>query len=92
MRTKNIIKFDKITEYFESHDDYTKNDYLIILGDAGILTGGSEDRELQTALDDLQVTTLWIDGNHENFDLIDSYPEINGTVEEYISFLTVSFI
>ena len=30
---------------------------------------------VQQTLRNLPVTVLWLDGNHENFDLIDDYPE-----------------
>ena len=69
-----MLDLDKVTEYFETNDEYTKEDYLILLGDTGILWDGYEgDRELQEILNELPVTTLWIDGNHDNFDLLEEY-------------------
>lgn len=74
-----LIDIDGLTEYFDEDacgDGLTKEDYLIILGDAGILwDGGTRDCEVQRILNELPVTTLWIDGNHENFDLLEAYPE-----------------
>ena len=53
----------------------TEQDYLIILGDFGALwSGGIRDEELLKWYADQPYTTLWLDGNHENFDLIKSYP------------------
>ena len=73
--THGRMDLDKVTDYFHFHTEYTEDDYLIILGDAGILwDGGSEDRQVQSLLEDLPVTVLWIDGNHENFDLLNSCP------------------
>jgi len=72
--THGLLDLDKVQEYFNANDDYTKDDYLIILGDAGILWNGSDDREVQETLNNLPVTTLWLDGNHENFDLLYEYP------------------
>lgn len=72
--THGLLDLDKVQEYFNANDDYTKDDYLIILGDAGILWNGSDDREVQEILNNLPVTTLWLDGNHENFDLLYEYP------------------
>lgn len=72
--THGLLDLDKVQEYFNANDDYTKDDYLIILGDAGILWNGLDDREVQEILNNLPVTTLWLDGNHENFDLLYEYP------------------
>lgn len=55
----------------------TKDDYVIICGDFGCVWGGefeSSDRWWQNWLDKQPWTTLWIDGNHENHDLLASYP------------------
>lgn len=43
----------------------TKNDILIILGDAGINYYGQKDNELKQALSDLPITLFCIHGNHE---------------------------
>lgn len=72
--THGILEIEKIEEYFQAYDEYTKEDYLIILGDVGVLWNEVDDKEVQRTLNSLPVTTLWIDGNHENFDLINSYP------------------
>lgn len=52
-----------------------KEDYLILLGDVGVCwDGGRKDLTVRKRLEALPVTTLWVDGNHENFDLIDALP------------------
>lgn len=71
------------TSIFPEQKEMTKDDYVIILGDFG----GVWDKE-ETAhekywldwLDNKPFTTLFIDGNHENFDRLYSYPtkEFNG--------------
>lgn len=70
--------FGKVEEFFEAmegYEDVTKDDYLIILGDAGVCwDGGITDSVVQELLHDLPCTVLWIDGNHENFDEIEQYP------------------
>jgi len=72
--THGMHDMGKVTEYFYVHKGYSKDDYLIILGDTGILwDGGQSDREVQTTLENLPVTTLWIDGNHDNFDMLEEY-------------------
>lgn len=68
----------KVFDFFEGECRecaLTKSDYLIILGDAGICwDDGSKDIWLRRKLMELPVTTLFIDGNHENFELLNDYP------------------
>lgn len=69
------------TKNFPEQKTLTDKDYLIVLGDFGLLW--HEDREYRywkNWLDTRNFTTLWIDGNHENHDWIDSLPvtEWNG--------------
>jgi len=53
----------------------TKKDYLIIAGDFGLVWDASEgELRLRKWLEDKPWTTLFVDGNHENFDLLDKYP------------------
>lgn len=57
------------------------NDYLIITGDfGGVWDGAEQDRYILKTYDKRRFTTLFIDGNHENHDLLDKYPveEWNG--------------
>lgn len=58
----------------------TKDDYLVIAGDFGLVYGSDakKRREEEYWLDWLEKkpwTTLFIDGNHENFPMLRSYPE-----------------
>lgn len=56
----------------------TKKDYVIILGDFGLLWSHLRTRQEEywlKWLDNQPWTTLFIDGNHENFDLLDNLPE-----------------
>ncbi len=53
----------------------TRSDYVIICGDFGLLwDDSSEEHYWRKWLDDKPWTTLWIDGNHENFDMLGAYP------------------
>lgn len=57
----------------------TKDDFLIILGDFGLVWGSSGAlhdiyEETLDWLDSKPWTTLFIDGNHDNHDLLASYP------------------
>jgi len=64
----------------------TKDDFVIIAGDFGVLWNNMPDnneRYLIKWLNDKPWTTLFIDGNHENFDRLNSLPlesKFNGTV------------
>ena len=54
----------------------TRDDYVIICGDFGcIWDGGSGDRFWLNWLESEGWNTLFIDGNHENFDVLNQYPE-----------------
>ena len=54
----------------------TRDDYLIVLGDFGLVwNGGSEERWWQGWLEDKPWTTLFVDGNHENHPMLAEYPE-----------------
>lgn len=53
----------------------TKSDYLIICGDFGLVWDNSEeDRRWRKWLNQRNYTTLFVDGNHENFDLLNNHP------------------
>ena len=53
-----------------------QGDYLLILGDAGIVWDLEKYREVRDYYEGLPCLTLFLDGNHENFDLLDKYPVI----------------
>lgn len=58
-----------------------EGDYVIICGDFGAVWDGSkEDKNLQEWYNSQPWTTLFCDGNHENFELLSKYPveEWNG--------------
>lgn len=53
----------------------TRADYLIVCGDMGIVWDGSHtDRYWQNWFQNKPFTTLFVDGNHENHDLLDQMP------------------
>jgi predicted phosphodiesterase len=63
------------TKKFPEQKRLTKNDSLIICGDfGGVWDGGNEDLYWQKWFDQKRFTTLFVDGNHENFDLLEKYP------------------
>ena len=54
-----------------------KGDTLIICGDFGFIFDGSKlEKEKLDLLAEKPYTVCFIDGNHENFDLLESYPEV----------------
>lgn len=68
----------------------TKDDYLIILGDAGINYWGESDKKLKQKLSELPITFLLVYGNHEerpeNIKTYQEYPMFSGLIykeEEY---------
>ena len=72
--THGNIDFYKIKEYFKNKY-VTKEEYLIILGDAGIVW--SEKEFYIRDYSWLGLTVLFIDGNHENFQLLNKFPIVN---------------
>ena len=72
---RNYERFN--TRNFPEQKEMTKDDYVIICGDFG----GVWDKEKETKeetflldwLDCKPYTTLFVDGNHENFDRLYSY-------------------
>lgn len=71
---KDISKLDnKLNPVYK---EMTKKDYIIICGDFGLVwDNGGEDKWWRKWLDSKPFTTLFIDGNHENFDLLYEFPE-----------------
>ncbi len=65
------------TRAFTQQKDLTKDDYLIVCGDFGLVWDNTP-REVywQNWLSNKNFTTLWIDGNHENFDYLRTFPLI----------------
>lgn len=73
-------------ENFPGEKELTKDDYVIICGDFGLVWDGSRrERYWLNWLADKNFTTLWIDGNHENFDRLYQIPltqKFGGNVRE----------
>lgn len=72
---------------FPQQKELTKNDYVIICGDfGGVWSGDSKDDYWLDWLESKNFTTLFVDGNHENFDELEKYEECswNGGKVQYI--------
>lgn len=71
--THGLIDIQKVRDFFVDKTNLTKNDYLIILGDCGCCWSLDEnDENTKNELSKLPVTVLFIDGNHENHNYLDS--------------------
>ena len=66
------------TDIFPEQREMTKEDYVIICGDFGGVWTKDEESPREkwdmNWLEDKPFTTLFVDGNHENFDRLYSYP------------------
>ena len=63
---------------FTAQKKMTKNDYLIICGDfGGVWDNGKTDIYWQKWLDSKNFTTLFVDGNHENFNLLNEFEVVD---------------
>lgn len=60
---------------FPQQNTLTKDDYVVICGDAGLVWNNShEEIKLREWLNNKPFTTLFIDGNHDNHNLLQQYP------------------
>ncbi len=72
-RMKDTAKLDIAN--FPEQEKLTRNDYLIIAGDFGaVWTGDLQDVECVMYHENKPYTTLFVSGNHENYDLLSAYP------------------
>jgi predicted phosphodiesterase len=62
------------TQVFPEQKGMSKQDYVIICGDFGLWDRSAEQEYWRKYLDQKPFTTLWVDGNHENYDLLKEYP------------------
>lgn len=66
--------FAKLLWFVREYPNLTKNDYMIIAGDFGAVWDKATLEEDLKPYGDLPFTVLFVDGNHENFDLLNAYP------------------
>ncbi|MFR6682955.1 MAG: metallophosphoesterase [Dorea formicigenerans] len=73
---RNFERFN--TRNFPEQKEMTKDDYVIICGDFGGVWNKDGESKMETSvldwLDGKAFTTLFVDGNHENFDRLYAYP------------------
>lgn len=64
------------TEHFPEQKNMSRSDYVIICGDfGGLWDGSSKENYWLDWLNDKPFTTLFVCGNHENFDMLGALPE-----------------
>lgn len=64
------------TKNFPQQKEMGRDDCVIIVGDCGGVWAGEQvDGHQLDWLEGRPFTTLFVDGNHENFDLLNAYPE-----------------
>ncbi len=71
--THGLIDFDKLGFFAVLNDTLTKNDYVIISGDFGGVWG-EDTEEVLEEYEKLPFTVLFVDGNHEDYGLLNKYP------------------
>ncbi len=69
--------FQRFTlDEFPQQKEMNRDDFIIITGDCGgVWVGERTDSYKLNWLEDKPFTTLFVDGNHENFKLLNAYPE-----------------
>lgn len=66
----NRLKMDS----FPEQKEMSKDDYVIIAGDFGIWDNSNREKYNLDWLENKSFTTLFVSGNHENYDILDSLP------------------
>jgi predicted phosphodiesterase len=71
---------------FPEQKEMTKKDYVIVCGDFGIWDGSNAERRLLDGLDAKPYTTLFVTGNHSNYDMLKRLPtgDWNGGKVQFI--------
>ncbi len=65
------------TKRFPEQKEMTKRDYVILCGDfGGVWDGSNEEKYWIKWLKSKNFTTLFVDGNHENFDMLYTLPTV----------------
>lgn len=74
--------FTSLLLFAKQHPHLTKQDYVIVAGDCGACFYRSYLEGMRKYMDVFPFTLLFVDGNHENFDILSSYPkeEWNGGI------------
>lgn len=60
------------TDSFPEQNEMTKDDYVLVLGDFGVWDNSNRENYNLDWLENKPFTTLFVSGNHENYDILDS--------------------
>lgn len=71
--THGMTDYRKLELFAQSNPALTKADYVIIAGDCGIVWSGDTLDARISAYEDLPFSILFVDGNHENFDMLNEF-------------------
>ena len=77
-----LDNFDQLRADFVNEYEFTKDDYVIVTGDFGFIWhqpntyGHKFEQVTLDAINEYPFTTLFVDGNHENFGQLSSYPVV----------------
>ena len=73
--THGVVDIGRIVKFFDKHEgEYTSQDYLMICGDVSVCgSPASEEAETRSIFRTFPVTILFAEGNHENFEQLNSY-------------------
>ena len=72
--THGLTDFNKLHVFAEETPSLTYEDYMIVAGDCGVLWSNETLAKYLNQYKELPFTVLFVDGNHENFDMLASYP------------------
>lgn len=72
--THGLINFDKLKKFAGQWKKLKKSDYVIIAGDFGGVWSTKNLDDTLSKYCELPFTVLFVDGNHENYDLLNKYP------------------
>ena len=73
--THGVFDFDKLKR-FAASCELDRTDYIIVAGDCSVIWSQELLPEYTGMFEDLGATILFVDGNHENFDMLYNYPTI----------------
>ena len=69
---REFSRFEEVNEFLVHPKE---NDYVIVCGDFGLLWAKDDMLEYELEwLGSLPFKILWVQGNHENYDMIEEYP------------------
>ena len=71
--THGTLDVEKIRRFQQGADKLDESDYLIICGDAGIVWDEDTLAESINVYQSFETNILFVDGNHENFDLLKTF-------------------